>query len=1182
MLTLGERANQPPPSHTTDACGIFWWSRPDRTDNVVEPGVYFQPSANVVDLFQMLFNCGYTSYKQSDKVKVAGGVVSNSSVVGNANSNLEVAGAIKVRQPCMWTALNGGTPGTLVSTKGSGTDPTTGACDVQSYASTDAAFNDPAYPSRAQLPAATDSHGNQISGLPDKPVYANNPSNPNLPACGTSTLVTFKPGWYDNSETLNTLFRTCANADGSGKDYWFMPGVYYFDFRNATVTQGCGNVGIDSDPGVFDFGDENLAALTHQWCIRGANVSDGNQTTTAQKRPHIVGGTPFGTQETGNGGLQCVAGADYCWNPLPDPISALLSAANASSNDFTNPNNAKAIDGSNAATSWTGQSTTQTNGTAASSQVATSGTDDFASKANATGVINGTLATHTLASVSAAVTAAAAASTQVVVAGTDDFASPGSGRIIGGSSTSATIASQTQTVTNGSAASSQVATSGTDDFTSKANATGLIDGTVAGHTLASVTSALAAATAVSSQVSGSNDFANPGNGRTIGDAATTSATVANQSTTSAPSSAASSQVVTSGTDDFTNKANATGTIDGSFAAHTLASVSAAVTAAAATSTQIESPGTDDFTNPGNGRTIGDAATTSETIASLTQNIGAGSATSSQVVTPGTDDFANANNATGTIDGSFAAHTLASVSAAITAATATSTTVSGANDFTNPANGRIIGDASTTSGTIVSGSVTQTYSSVVTSQVTGGPDYTPIGNATTIDGSLASHTVASATPTMNPTTASSTQLSGGDDFTNKNNATGAIDGSLATATFGARTQTIDPATSTGSGNDFTNPTNAYSIDSSFATDSVGTSTDDIILRNYTDIPTTATPTSVSVTVAHNESSTSNWSTLALNVLDSSSNQRCSQSLTASTTTANSQTFTLPASCLNTATLVNGAQYQFAVRKSSGSSTVNLDGVSVAVTYTDTATATRSITLDNLSPQIPATATLDSVSLVIKHQESVSTGQQLVITPGGGSACTAVSLTTRTTLTQDTVDDPRQLPEHGCEAERRDRQLRGDRGCRQQPGRLGRRHRVLGHLHRLDEPHRRLQRSAHERPRRRGDRQRRLLDRAPRDRRRDQPPSHRHTGRRRHVHVLVDDAFVAHDRHDQRAQWLPRHRGEDRRRDRGVHREPHGHGQQPDGDVVDRRTCRSQSDTPTPPPGASRSRRSRRRSPARSTR
>ena len=317
-----------------------------------------------------------------------------------------------MRQACAFTGA-----GNLVSTEGTGTDPATGAVrraelrehrrGVRRSATTRVA---------AELPATTDSRGNQISGLPDKPVYANNPSSPNLPPCGTSTLVTFKPGWYDNSETLNNLFRTCANADGSGKDYWFMPGVYYFDFRNTTVTQGRGNVGIDADPGVFDFGDENLAALTHQWCIRGQNVSDGNQQhhrpeAAAHRRRHTVRHrgdrqrrSPLCSRRGSTAGTRCPT------------RSACSRPANASSSDFTSPNNAKVVDGSSAAASWAGQTTTQTNGTAASSQVVTPGTDDFTAKANATRAINGTVASHTLASVSAAITAAAAASTQVAVA----------------------------------------------------------------------------------------------------------------------------------------------------------------------------------------------------------------------------------------------------------------------------------------------------------------------------------------------------------------------------------------------------------------------------------------------------------------------------------------------------------------------------------------------------------------------------------------------------------------------------------------------------------------------------------------------------------------------------------------------------------------------------------------------
>ncbi len=118
-------------------------------------------------------------------------------------------------------------------------------------------------------------------------------------------------------------------------------------------------------------------------------------------------------------------------------------------------------------------------------------------------------------------------------------------------------------------------------------------------------------------------------------------------------------------------------------------------------------------------------------------------------------------------------------------------------------------------------------------------------------------------------------------------------------------------------------------------------------------------------------------------------------------------TLPAGCLNTAAKVNGATVQYLVNLtangSAQSGVATLDGARLDVTATDT--TTRTLTLSNPAPTVPAGSTFDTVSMTIAHQETVSgANPRLVITPGGGSACTAVALTTRTSLTTDTVAIP----------------------------------------------------------------------------------------------------------------------------------------------------------------------------------
>jgi hypothetical protein len=48
-----------------------------------------------------------------------------------------------------------------------------------------------------------------------------------VPACNTTTTA-FEPGYYDDAEALSTRINNC-----NARLFWFRPGVYYFDFRNA-------------------------------------------------------------------------------------------------------------------------------------------------------------------------------------------------------------------------------------------------------------------------------------------------------------------------------------------------------------------------------------------------------------------------------------------------------------------------------------------------------------------------------------------------------------------------------------------------------------------------------------------------------------------------------------------------------------------------------------------------------------------------------------------------------------------------------------------------------------------------------------------------------------------------------------------------------------------------------------
>lgn len=377
ILTLGRNANQP---------GFYNWNFTSLPPwgQIAEAGVFFQPSIT-----------GTLNVKHTDDVNVRGGIFSNSTIALNTGASINASGAVQTRQPC---GVSGG--GAI-----------TPACSVVPGGYSDNSVGqDPNYPHRGQLPGTvTDANGTVVGGFP---------SLRTVPACGTSAIVEFEPGWYDDAEALNDLFRTCANADATGKNFWFKPGTYYFDFRNASVTQDCG-AGIDH----FWQGD-NLGAggIAHQWCIRGKNV---NNDGARANRPHIIGGTPLG------------------WNQISNPISLVLNPASATGPDFTDVDNAKTFgDDTSATTSFSSTSTTQAMNAAASTNV--SGTADFAPTANATGPANGTVSSHTLTS--------AASSTVPTTATGAAFVNPQDGRVIDGTSATSS-GSRSQSLGNAANAS---------------------------------------------------------------------------------------------------------------------------------------------------------------------------------------------------------------------------------------------------------------------------------------------------------------------------------------------------------------------------------------------------------------------------------------------------------------------------------------------------------------------------------------------------------------------------------------------------------------------------------------------------------------------------------------------------------------------------------------------------------
>ncbi len=175
-------------------------------------------------------------YKQTGNVIIAGKVFSNSSIgvknpTGTGTQAFSTSDPVSynftVRQPCTVSA---------------GASMSPYPCSVVPYTDTTQG-QDPAYTSRGQWAA-------DLGNLPAKV---------NVPTCPAGTLVRFTPGWYSSAKALNDLFKTCVNADGTSKDFWFQPGIYYFDFQDTTTSwnpasssQYCG-IGIDypQDNNVF-------------------------------------------------------------------------------------------------------------------------------------------------------------------------------------------------------------------------------------------------------------------------------------------------------------------------------------------------------------------------------------------------------------------------------------------------------------------------------------------------------------------------------------------------------------------------------------------------------------------------------------------------------------------------------------------------------------------------------------------------------------------------------------------------------------------------------------------------------------------------------------------------------------------------------------------------------------------
>lgn len=290
----------------------FWFGCPGSFSGGPEPGVLFQPSAIAM----------------TDPLVFAGDVFSNSTIMLNGWASVNNKGGDFVARGSCSGGLNVSDGGVLECNIGYGADGR-GA--------------DPRYPHRGQTAAF--------------------PTLRAVPAtCDAKTYQVFEPGFYNDAVALNALFRHASCVD---KDFWFKPGLYYFDFRNAGASPDCP---VDGDN----------SGQRHQWCIYGNGL--------ASQRQRIMGGTPKNWSPDGtptateltnppNAGVAGSPAAE--WVGLPanaktiDGITATTAWAPVSRNPSGAsgspstawaglPGNATSIDGSSATTSWEGSGRSDT------------------------------------------------------------------------------------------------------------------------------------------------------------------------------------------------------------------------------------------------------------------------------------------------------------------------------------------------------------------------------------------------------------------------------------------------------------------------------------------------------------------------------------------------------------------------------------------------------------------------------------------------------------------------------------------------------------------------------------------------------------------------------------------------------------------------------------------------------